>query len=515
MFVSITSGAAHGIRSYLSQVEVDISQALPGFDMVGYLGSEVKEARERVRVALKNVGIRIPPVRVTVNISPANIRKDGTGYDLPIALGILVSIGMIPREEVQDMLFVGELGLNGEVKPVRGILPIVLKAAEAGVKACVVPKENEREAAAVQGVQVFGAENLKQLLGYLNAAETQKKEWMEPCALSLAQLFADKDRKETQLPDFEDMIGQESVRRAAEIAAAGFHHLVIIGPPGAGKTMAAKRLLSILPPMTVEESIEVSKIYSVSGMLDAGRALITERPFLSPHHTISQHALVGGGKIPRPGIISLAHRGILFLDELPEFKKEAIEALRQPIEEKQVHIARNFGTYSYPADFMMVAAMNPCPCGFFPDRNKCRCTPYEVKRYRSRISGPIMDRMDMVVEAPKLEIGELSEGKKGESSQRIRERVIRARRMQENRYVGTDLRFNADLDVAEVRQFCRLGEQEKQFVKQMFESLDLSARAYHRLLRLARTIADLDGREEISIEHLAEASCYRMPEAYH
>lgn len=514
MFVSIASGGSYGIRSYLSQVEVDTSQALPGFDMVGYLGSEVKEARERVRVALKNAGIRIPPVRVTVNISPANIRKDGTGYDLPIALGILVSIGMIPQEEMRDILFVGELGLNGEVKPVRGILPLVLKAAEAGMKACVVPKENEREAAVVQGIQVLGAKNLQQLLGYLNAPGTEKKEWLTPCTLSLEELIRAKKEDRTEMPDFEDLIGQESVRRAAEIAAAGFHHVMFVGPPGSGKTMAAKRLLSILPPMTVEESMEVSKIYSVSGMLDAGRALITERPFLSPHHTVSEHALVGGGKVPRPGMISLAHRGVLFLDELPEFKKEAIEALRQPIEEKQVHIARNFGTYSYPADFMLVAAMNPCPCGFYPDRNKCRCTPYEVRRYRNRISGPIMDRMDMVVEAPKLEIGELSEGKKGESSRVIRERVMRARAMQEERYDGTGIRFNADLDVAGVRRYCRLGKEEKAFAEQMFDSLELSARAYHRLLKLARTIADLEGSEEISVPHLAEASCYRMPESY-
>ncbi len=510
MFVSITSGAACGIRSYLSQVEVDTSQALPGFDMVGYLGSEVKEARERVRVALKNAGIRIPPVRVTVNISPANIRKDGTGYDLPIAVGILVSIGMVPMEETKEILFLGELGLGGEVKPVRGVLPIVLRAAETGVRMCIVPKENEQEAAVVQGMTVLGVSDIRQLLGYLTAAKAQKKEWMEPCVLELAQLLEDKQKEESELPDFEDLIGQETVRRAAEIAAAGFHHLMLVGSPGSGKTMAAKRLPSILPPMTQEESIEVSKIYSVSGLLGSAQYLITKRPFLSPHHTVSEHALVGGGKIPRPGLISLAHRGVLFLDELPEFKKEAIEALRQPLEEKQVHIARSYGTYSYPADFMLVAAMNPCPCGFYPDRNKCRCTPHEVKRYRGRISGPIMDRMDMVVEAPKLEIGELTNSRKGESSREIRTRVMKARAIQHRRYQGTEIRFNADLDVSGVRKYCELGAEEQQFLEQMFESLELSARAYHRILKLARTIADLEGSEHIMISHLSEAVCYRM-----
>lgn len=510
MFVSITSGSSCGIRSYLSQVEVDTSQALPGFDMVGYLGSEVKEARERVRVALKNAGIRIPAVRVTVNISPADIRKDGTAYDLPIAVGVLVSIGMVPEEETKDILFLGELGLGGEIKAVRGVLPVVLKAAESGIRTCIVPKENEKEAAIVKGMTVLGIADIRELLGYLTAASSRKAEWVKPCRIELSEILQEQQEEESKMPDFKDLIGQESVRRAAEIAAAGFHHLLIIGPPGSGKTMAAMRLPSILPPMSQEESIEVSKIYSVSGLLGQSKALITKRPFMSPHHTISEHALVGGGRIPRPGTISLAHRGVLFLDELPEFKREAIEALRQPLEEKQVHIARSYGTYTYPADVMLVAAMNPCPCGFYPDRSKCRCTPYEVRRYRSKISGPIMDRMDLIVEAPKLKVSELTKAQKGECSRDIRARVLRARELQSRRYRKTGFRFNAELDVGGVRRYCPLGTREQQFMEQMFESLDLSARAYHRLLKLARTIADLEGSDAITVEHLSEAVCYRM-----
>lgn len=507
MFCKVMAGGIHGITSFLAQVEVDSTQAMPGFDMVGLLGSEVREAKERVRVALKNSGFQLPPRRITVNISPADIRKEGSAYDLPIAIGILVSVEKLTEEVLRNTLFIGELGLNGEVKPVKGILPMMMMAKEQGIKRCILPKDNSMEGAVVEGIKVVGVSSLIETLGYLMEEEENADKMIAPTRVDRLSLFTQEEGK--KIPDFADIRGQEMVKRAAVIAAAGFHHLLITGTPGAGKTMIAKRIPSILPPLSMEESLEVSKIYSVSGLLKEGCPFITKRPFLHPHHTISRQALAGGGRIPRPGILSLSHRGILFLDELPEFGRENIEVLRQPLEDKEVQIARNYGSITYPADIMLVAAMNPCPCGFYPNRERCTCTESQIQKYRGRISGPIYDRIDICVEAKAVELEQLQRKEEGKSSRELKEQVMRARRVQEKRYLGSSYFFNADLENKDIAKYCSLGKEEEKFMESMFYSLNLSARAYHRTLKVARTIADVEESEEIKREHLSEAVCYR------
>lgn len=507
MFCKVLAGGIHGISSFLAQVEVDSTQAMPGFDMVGMLGSEVREAKERVRVALKNSGFQLPPRRITVNISPADIRKEGSAYDLPIAIGVLVSLEKLEEEVLKDTLFIGELGLDGEIKPVKGILPIMIMAKEQGIKRCILPKENALEGAAIEGIKIVGVSSFMETLGYLMEDQKQADKMIPPTILDIPSLFQEEEGK--NVPDFADIRGQEMVKRAAVIAAAGFHHLLITGIPGAGKTMIAKRIPSILPPLSMEESLEVSKIYSVSGLLKEGRPLITKRPFLHPHHTISRQALAGGGRIPRPGILSLSHRGILFLDELPEFGRDNIEVLRQPLEDKEVQIARNYGSITYPADIMLVAAMNPCPCGFYPNRERCRCTDAEIRKYRSRISGPIYDRIDICVEAKAVELGQLQQEGNEQSSKELKAQVMRARAIQEERYKDSPYFFNADLETKDIVKYCSLGLEEQKFMEQVFHSLNLSARAYHRTLKVARTIADLENSNEIRREHLTEAVCYR------
>jgi magnesium chelatase family protein len=501
MLAVTLSGALFGLDAYIVKVETDVSDGLPSFSIVGLPDAAVKESRERVTAALKNSQFKFPAKRITVNLAPADIRKEGSAFDLPIALALLAATGQISIQR-GSMLVLGELSLDGAVRPVKGVLPITLGAKREDLAGVIVPSENALEAAVVEEINVYPVKTLSEAAAFLSG-EIE----IPPVEYDVREAFR---RSAVYNVDFVDVKGQEHVKRALEVAAAGGHNVIMVGPPGSGKTMLARRLPTILPDMTLEEALETTKIHSIAGLLSSDTPLIATRPFRSPHHTVSNAGLIGGGTFPRPGEVSLAHNGVLFLDELPEFRRDVLEVLRQPLEEGVVTISRAVATVSYPARIMLICAMNPCPCGFFGDpTRRCRCTPTQIQNYISKISGPLLDRIDIHVEVPAVRYKDLASDRTGESSQAIRERVQRAREIQRKRFERTKIRCNADMSSRDIRSHCPVDDRSQELLRIAITQLGLSARAYDRVLKVSRTIADLEGSEEIRPEHVSEAIQYR------
>lgn len=535
MYCQINAGGIYGLKSYAAQVEVDVSKGLPCFDMVGLLDSEVREARERIRVALHHIGMGLSAEKITVNLSPAGIPKTGTAFDLPAALGILAAKEVIPAERLKGIWAAGELGLDARVKPVRGVLAMVTAAAEAGVSECILPMENFREGLLREEIPVMGVETLEEAMLYLDSDAEGRSCFRRMARDRLEKLPQTAQKQEEAELDFSMVKGMEEAKTAAMAAAAGMHNLLLAGPPGTGKTMLARCMPGILPPLTRQEQYEISSIYSAAGQLEEGR-LLEKRPFVSPHHTVSPYALTGGGSIPKPGMVTLAHRGVLFLDELAEFKRQTLDVLRQPLEEGKIFLARSRGNFVYPAEFMLLAATNPCPCGYYPDRNRCRCREWEAARYLSRISGPLLDRIDLCCSVSPLPVRMLWEAadKAGDGpgengidgrgreavlespcrqtpfdSARMGEKVLEARERQHFRYAGTSIGVNGQLGAGELLKYCALGLEEQEFLEKAAGQAGLSARGCHRVIRTARTLADLDGSEKILVRHLSQAVYYR------
>ncbi len=521
MVCKVNCAAIEGIDVKPVTIETDVCGGLPSFDMVGLLASDTRESRQRVRTALKNSGFSIPPKRITINFSPADIRKSGTYYDLPIAVSILFSFDFLGEIDISDKMFIGELSLDGKVVPVSGVLPIAMYAAECGMSQCFVPKENQSECDFLEGIEVIGVSSLLELLMYLEDERNKKDKGAklemktfrqrEDCR---AEDFEDdrscvaNSKRDDEEYDFCEIHGQAQARFGAEIAAAGMHNMLLLGPPGTGKSIIARSMPGIMPDMTFEEKIEISRIQSIAGILDGG--LVSKRPIRSPHYTATLPAMTGGGRDPRPGEMTLAHNGILYMDEFPEFSRGVIESLRQPMEEGKILVSRSGGSYAFPARFVLVAAMNPCKCGYYPDRNRCSCTIQEVRKYLDRVSGPIFDRIDICARMNAVEFRDIKNGSKQESSAQIKKRVQEAALIQRERYKNEEISFNGQLKGALIRKYCPLGKKENEVMEQIYHTFSLSVRGYEKILKVSRTIADLCGNKNISESDIAKAAGFRQ-----